>query len=215
MQFGECPDPYTLGKGERKKDMLKGDLWRTTVVLYPGVVVKTEQHKGKKATQLFSMYRSMIGQHDPTRATLMGVKMEELKPKEKIPGRCFEITTWTELLPGEPPTPGCISPEEAAALYKHAVENATWFGLHHDLHCRNAHVWRDTKGQLKFKVIDFGHGIETPGCPGDTSAFSEETKRFVRSHFCPLPTQLRCFFCLSLLNHFFLLSAANIQIPER
>lgn len=133
---------------------------------------------------MLAMYRSMLGQRDPTRAALIGVKVEEFKPAGKSTHMCFEITTWTELVPGDHPPPGCITPEEATALYDHCLRNATWFDLHHDLHPGNVLFWRNENGEPVIMFIDFGHHIEASGCPGDTSAFSYAASEFVSPLFC-------------------------------
>ena len=184
-EFGQCPDTSTLGPGLRKKNLLKGDKWWTTVTMYhqAGVVVKTEQHPRQKGEKMLNMYRSMLNRHDPTCAMLMGVKIEEFRPAGKNTHLCFEITTWTELVAGDHPTPGCISPGEAATLYEFCLRHGTWFGLHHDLHRGNVQFRRDENGKAEIQVIDFGHHIEAEGCPGDTSAFSMEAKQFVRPSF--------------------------------
>lgn len=184
-EFGRCPNPSTLGPRTRKKDLLKGDIWRTTVSIYQqaGLVVKTEQHPRKRGENMLNMYQSMLGWRDPTCTTLIGVKAEVFKPPGKITHPCVEITTWTNLVPGDHPPPGCISPQEAAALYDHCLQNATWFGLHHDLHPGNVMFCRNANGEPEIVVIDFGHHIEAPGCPGDTSAFSDVARRFVRPLF--------------------------------
>jgi len=168
---------------------MNGD-FRTLVDLYPDAscAVKVEEHKMSVGRRLFELHRNMIGNPDPTRAQVFGVKIKEIKLDKKETAMKFcSITTWVKLLDGETPTHGCLTVTQAQQLSEWVLTNATWINkghprnnLHGDLHRDNIRVYCDN-GQLTLKAFDFGNGVRDWECPGDTSAFDKDLAQYVRT----------------------------------
>lgn len=189
-QTGNCPDARTLGPGVIKKKKMEGG-YEKRVTVYPacGMVIKEEYQRRIPTQKLCTMYNRMLQEADHTRAAVFGVKA--LKIKEM-----FLIITWTEYLPGDVASRGCITPAEAATLFQEISESAKWFGKHGDLHQSNVHFWRCSgacqepcqgvcqpssqgQGNPVLRVFDFGLPFIDSDNEGDIRAFDKETAQYV------------------------------------
>jgi hypothetical protein len=145
----------------------------------------------------------MLQEADHTRAALLGVKAYKINEK------MFLIITWTERLPGDVASRGCITPAEASTLFQEISGQAKWIGTHGDLHHKNVHFWRCTgdcqepcqgvcqgackgmdqtstqgqgQGKPVLRVFDLGLPFIDSNNEGYVREFDEETSQYVS--FC-------------------------------
>jgi hypothetical protein len=77
----------------------------------------------------------------------------------------FLIITWTERLPGDVASRGCITPAEASTLFQEISGQAKWIGTHGDLHHKNVHFWRCT-GDCQEPCQEPCQGVCQGACKG-------------------------------------------------